>query len=367
MLAGDRRIGRQGSVAPQAGAIYGWVGAPLLPGGRNNQKGSRRPCDPQVTVERKMRMMPVKTKPTFRRLWVKFPMWGIGLRMRVLHGDPDVWFTVSHEPTDGSPWGQTRAYSSGAAPVGPTSVRYIAEAETRLRLDAVHDYFVALRTAMAGRRVYSLYVMCRSTIEACAFATWVFDPEAEPSERLLRGLMLGEHSLKNRLQSLRRFDRLCPGEMDSAYLSDVARATSDVEARLGEIKRAVEAIRADIAPTTGPGGERSLTVPSPTRRISEMLVEDIGMPQGWDAYHRLSGVAHSEGLAIFDTWSIDGRKPSIDYYSLLVYLHLALCSVAFSLGRRAACWGEPHKSAGLEKIIKRIERVIEGELGVRLL
>ena len=314
-----------------------------------------------------MRMIPVKTKPTSRRLWVKFPMWEIGLRMRVLHGDPDVWFTVSHEPADGSPWGQTRAYSSGVAPVGSTSIRHIVEPEARLRLDAVHDYFVALRTAMAGRRVYSLYVMCRSTIEACAFAAWVFDPEAEPSERLLRGLMLREQSLDKRLKSLRQFDRLCPGEMDSAYLSDVARATSEVETRLGEIKRAIEELRADVAPTKGPADKGSLTIPSSTRRISEMLVEDIRMPQGWDAYHRLSGVAHSEGIAIFDTWNIDGRKPSIDYYSLLEYLHLALCSVAFSLGRRATCWGEPHKSAGLEKIIERIEHVIEGEPRVKLL
>ena len=314
-----------------------------------------------------MRMMPVKTKPTSRRLWVKIPMWEIGLRMRVLHGDPDVWFTVSHEPADGSPWGQTRAYSCGLAPVGSTSVRYIVEPEAQLRLDAVHDYFVALRTAMAGRRVYSLYVMCRSTIEACAFAAWVFDPEAEPSERLLRGLMLTEQSFDQRLKSLRQFDRRCPGELDSAYLSDVARATSEVETRLGEIKRAVGGIRADIASTKDPADKRSVAVPSSTDRVSEMLVEDIGMPQGWDAYHRLSGVAHSEGIAISGTWNMDGRKPSIDYYSLLEYLHLALCSVAFSLGRRAACWGEPHKSAGLEKIIKRIEHVIEGEPGVTLL
>ena len=272
-----------------------------------------------------MRMIPVKTKPTSRRLWVKFPMWEIGLRMRVLHGDPDVWFTVSHDPADGSPWGQTRAYSSGLAPVGSTSIRHIVEPEAQLRLDAVHDYFVALRTALAGRRVYSLYVMCRSTIEACAFAAWVFDPEAEPSERLLRGLMLTEQSLDKSLKSLRQFDRLCPGELDSAYLSDVARATSEVETRLGEIKRAVGEIRADIASTKGPTDEGSLTVPSSTRRIREMLVQDIGMPQGWDAYHRLSGVAHSEGTAILGTWNMDGRsrRSTITASSITCILHSA--------------------------------------------
>ena len=47
-----------------------------------------------------------------------------------------------------------------------------------------------LRSAMRTRRVYSLYAMCRATIEACAFASWVLDPDIEPAERLLRGLHL---------------------------------------------------------------------------------------------------------------------------------------------------------------------------------
>ena len=93
-------------------------------------------------------------------------------------------------------WDQTRAYGSGLDQLDSGSVIDLVEAEARTRLDAAHDYFVGLRTAMSNRRVYSLYAMCRSTMEACAFATWVFDPAAEPAERLLRGLLLRERSLR---------------------------------------------------------------------------------------------------------------------------------------------------------------------------
>ena len=91
------------------------------------------------------------------------------------------------------------------------------------------------------------------------------------------------------------------------------------------------------------------------------------MPQGLDAYHRMGGVAHSEPIAIIATWNFNEDKPSIDYYSFLEFLHLAVCSIHFSLERRAACWGQSYKSAGLLKIIRRLEAVIEGEPDVRLM
>ena len=315
-----------------------------------------------------MRMTPVKTRPMSRHLWVKFLVWEIVLRMKVLHGDPDVWFLESIAPTGGSPCEQTRAYGSGLANVGSVSVIHLAESEAQFRVDAIHDYFRVLRAAMWSRSVYSIYVMCRSTIEACAFAAWVFDPEVKPAERLLRGLLLRERSLHKLLKSLReemeghRLDELDPG-----YLADVATARSKAETQLDEIRRAIGGIRADLESMEGPPPKRPLTAPSATRLIRKMFLDDMGMPQGSDAYHRLSGVAHSEAIAIIATWSLDGGKPSIDYYSFLKYLHLALCSIDFSLGRRAACWGQTHKSAGLHKIIGRVEHIIEGEPDVHLM
>ena len=95
-----------------------------------------------------------------------------------------------------------------------------------------------------------------------------------------------------------------------------------------------------------------------------MLSDEMELPQGFDAYHRLSGVAHSQPTAIFGTWSTDGRKPSIDYANFLMYLHLALCSLAFSLGRRASCWGKTPKDSRLHKTIGLTERIMAGEPGV---
>ena len=131
-----------------------------------------------------MRMTPAKTKPIARHIRVKFLMWGIAVRMKRLWRDPDVWLTVSTAPADGSPWAQTRAYASGVEQIDSGSVIHAAEPEAQLRLDAVHDYFVGTRGAMWTRSVYSLHALCRSTIEACAFAAWVFDPDAAPAVRL---------------------------------------------------------------------------------------------------------------------------------------------------------------------------------------
>ena len=293
-------------------------------------------------------------------------MWGIGLRMKLLHGDPDVWLLESRTPTDGSPWALARTYGDQLAPVGGDSVRHIVEAEAQLRLDALHDYFAGLTAAMRTRRVYSLHVMCRSTIEACAFASWVFDPEVEPAEQLLRGLLLRVQSLDRRLRTLGAIEENRSGEVDLEQLAEATRARSVTQTHIEEIKRIIQDAHSDLKSTNATTPERPLRAPTATHRVREMLIDNIGLPQGSDAYHRMSGVAHSEAIAIFETWNLDGGKPSIDYYEFLIYLHLALCSIDFSLERRAVCWGEPRKTAGLHKVIERIEHIIKGEPGVRL-
>lgn len=290
-------------------------------------------------------------------------MWMIAARMRELHGNPDVWFLESPAPADDSPWAQTRAAAYSADQLGVGSVSDLAELQARTRLNAVHDYFAVLRMAMSNRRVYSLYAICRSTIEACAFATWVYDPAAEPTQRLLRGLLLTEQSLNKHLKSLRELQEDPYGEMDSDGLADLAETLSHTESHLDEVNAAIEDIRAAHEAANTP--RRSLRVPSATQRIREMLCDDMGMLQGSDAYHRLSGVAHSDPIAILATWNFAQDKLSIDYYSLLEFLHLAVCSIDFSLQRRAACWGQPYNSAGLLKVIRRLEGVIEGEPDVR--
>ena len=311
-----------------------------------------------------MRMIPVKTRPVLRHIRVKFLVWGIALRMRLLPEEPDVWYTASTAPADASPWAQTRACASGVGQIDSGSFVHVVEAEAQLRLDAVHDYFVGLRGAMWTRSVYSLHALCRSTIEACAFAAWVFDPDAAPAERLLRGLMLREQWLHEHQRALVRIEEAgrC-GELCSDGLADIARARSVTQTNLVDVQRTIQSVRVDLGSVSG----LSSGVPSKTERIGEMLVSDIEMPQAVDAYHRLSGVAHSAAGAIFSTWSVDRGRPSIDYYSFLEPLHLALSSIHFSMERRAICWGETHKSAGLLRIIERIERILEGEPDVQLI
>ena len=311
-----------------------------------------------------MRMTPVKTKPVLGHIRVKFLVRGIALRMRLLHKQLDAWYTASTAPADGSPWAQTRAYGSGVGQIDFGSATHVVDAEAQLRLDAVHDYFVGLRGAMWTSSVYSLHALCRSTIEACAFAAWVFDPDAAPEERLLRGLMLREQWLHKHHKTLVRMAEAGRrGEWGSEHLSDIARASSVTETHLGDVQRTIEDVRVDLGWVSGLSSE----VPYKTERIREMLVNDMEMPQGVDAYHRLSGVTHSAAGAILSTWSVDRGRPSIDYYSFLEPLHLALCSIHFSMGRRAFCWGETHKGAGLVRIIERLERVLEGEADVQLI
>lgn len=310
-----------------------------------------------------MRMMPVKTRPIWRRIWVKVPMWEIGLRMRELHGNPDVWFLASPTPNKGSPWEQTQAYASGLVQFDVGSVVDVAYLEALARIDAVHDYFAVMRTAMSNRRVYSLYAICRSAIEACAFATWVFDPGAEPTVRLLRGLLLRERSLATHMKSLRKLLEDPYGELDSSDVADINQAMSNAGTHLNEINRAIQDIGAAHRPGQPPLA-RSLQIPSATRRIREMLCDEMEMPHGLDAYHRMSGVAHSESVAIFATWNFDGDRLSIDYFSFLEFLHLAVCSIDFCLERRSTCWGQSYKRTRLAKIIRRLERIIAGEPNV---
>ena len=308
-----------------------------------------------------MRMIPVKTKPVFRRVWVRLLMWELNWRMKQLQNDIDVWFPASAPPVNGSPWEATQTYADDLKHAGHSNLIHIAKSEATLRLDAVEDHFFMLRAAMRTRRVYSLYVMCRSTIEACAFASWVFDPTIEPAERLLRGLLLREDALRWELRSLNSIAKDRTQYLDADSIAELDQARDAAEADRDAVGQAIERIRAEVEAKNGaPPGKP----PSFEARIKEMLCDDLGMPQGYDAYHRMSGVAHSRPTAMVSTWSIDDRRPSINYFNFLVYVHLALCSVAFSVGRRADCWGETPRNSKLHKIIGRVERIVAGEPGV---
>ncbi len=118
-----------------------------------------------------MRIAPVKSNGARRCVRVTLGRWEIGLRMRELHGDPDAWLSESKLPADGSPWSQTRAHPAADTQVGPGSAIDLVETELHLRLYAVHDYFVGLRAVTGTRSPCSLHVLCRTTIDACAYAT----------------------------------------------------------------------------------------------------------------------------------------------------------------------------------------------------
>lgn len=314
-----------------------------------------------------MRMTPIKSKGALRRVHVTLRRWEIGLRMRELHGDPAIWLLESKAPTDGSPWGHTRACPGAARQVGPGSAVEVVESEARMRVYAVHDYFVGLRAATGARSPYSLYVMCRAVIEACAFATWVFDPAAQPEERLLRGLHLAKEPLRRRLRSLEAMESDATGFWGEDFLSDVASASNQASDYQNNIERAVQGIHAELEKADERTSRGSSRVPMASQRVREMLCDEMELPQGLDAYHRMSGVAHSEALAIIGTWNWDTKRPSIDYFSFLEFLHLALCAVDFMLERRAVCWGETCKLKKLHRIVHRVERIIEREPGVQMI
>ena len=311
-------------------------------------------------------MTPVRTSGAMRRLGVMVRRWDIALRMWEMHDDADIWFTESSKPGADSPWAKTSAHELANEQIGPVLAIHIAAAEAQLRLDAVHDYFKMLRAATTSRSAYSLYVLCRATVEACAFSTWVFDPTAEPGERLLRGLLLRKRALEQFLRSLRKFTTNGECDAEPAYVASVAEAYRHADAQLCDVERAIRRICADLVPssTSTPGSwDRA---PSATDRIRHMLCDDLDLPQGFDAYHRMSGVAHSEAIGIIGTWNAEGGKPSIDYYNFLEPLHLALCSIHFALQRRSDCWGETYRAPKLHKIIGRVEHIIEREPGVQM-
>ena len=312
-----------------------------------------------------MRMTPVKTKGAWRRLRVMLRRWEMGLRMRELHGDPDAWLLEAKTPVDGSPWSQTRAHPAAGTLIDPGSAVEVVESELRLRLYAVHDYFVGLRTATTTRSVYSLHVLSRSTIEACAFASWVFDPAARPAERLLRGLQLTQDPLRRRLASLQAESCDAPGPGDEALVSELTTAMNGVRAFQESAERLVRDLHAELEADQGNTASVPQEIPSPTRRVTEMLCDEMGMPREIDAYNRMSGIAHSKALSIIGTWNWDAKRPSIDYFSFLEFLHLALCSTDFMLARREACWGETRNGKKLHRIIDRVERILEGEPGVQ--
>lgn len=304
----------------------------------------------------------MKTMGPLRRPGIMLRRWEIGLRMRELHGDPDVWLPKSRTPEPGSPWNQSRAHSAASVRIGSGSAVDLLEAEARLRLEAIQDYFVALRAAMRTRSVYSLHVMCRTAIEACAFSAWVFDPVAVPEERLLRGLILSKQSTSSQMKSLRSMRDNGSYGLTADERQEVERAHSEAKNHAHDAERIIGEIGAELVARKG----ESFKPPSRTRRVREMLCDDMGMPQGLDAYHRLSRVVHSEASGIIGTWNLDGAKPFIDYYTFLEPLHLALCSIHFALEQRGACWGETYKASKLHKIIRRVERIIEVEPGVQL-
>lgn len=302
-----------------------------------------------------------------RRAWVKFRLWEIRLRMWEQYGEADVWFPESYEPLPGSPWSETNAHQFADTLAGPLSVMSTVDAEAKLRVEAMQDYFAGLQALTRTRSVYSLIVLSRSAIEACAFASWLFEPEVEPSQRLLRGLKLTKQALGESLKSFRALEKDGCEESDSDYRAQVVEARDHAEARIGEIDLAIERIRSDCQLAGAALSEQSAQVPGATERVRKMLCDEMQLPHGFDAYHRMSSVAHSEAIGIIGTWNANWKKPSIDYFDMLEFVHLALSSIYFTLDRRAQCWGETFKGTRLRKIINRVGRIIEGESGVRLI
>ena len=103
-----------------------------------------------------MRTTPVRTKPAARRIWVRLLMWDIGLRAKVLQGDPDVWLPEPLTPNPGSPWEAARALEPALEQAGHRHVVPMVEAEAKLRLETAHDYFHGMRAAARTRSAYSL-------------------------------------------------------------------------------------------------------------------------------------------------------------------------------------------------------------------
>jgi len=305
-----------------------------------------------------MRMTPVRTKPAVRRLWVWLLMWDIGVRAKALQGDPDVWLPEPLAPRSGTPWDATRALKPTLEQAGHRDIIPMVEAEAKLRLETARDYFHGIRAAARTRRAYSLYALCRATIEACAFASWLFDPDADPAERLLRGMQLRGQAVDSHLRSLRSMANQPPDWVGPYLPAEVDQVLEAAEEHRSEIEQAALFLRAALETQ---GCASPAKTPPTGQRVRELLCDEMGLPQGYDAYHQMSGVTHSRAFAILGTWNADKGKPSISYSTFLNPLHLALCSISFTFDRRANCWGGTHKHSGLHKMISRIERIITGE------
>ena len=304
-----------------------------------------------------MRITPVKPVSSWRLIWMRLRLWKIAIRMKELHGNPDVWFTESTSPKDGSPWALTHKYANTCGASGPTNVIHAVKAEAEFRFESMQDFFAGMQSVMRTRQAYSLYVLSRSAIEASAFATWVYDPDIEPEERLLRGLLLRAEHLEHEIRAVNTElrDGHTTDASDQDYLADVTSVKKKVD-------RAVQQTHTDLQSRTMQPSTALPSVPSKTRRVREMLLEDMGLPMGSDAYHRLSGIAHSQALAIADIWNLSKSKPFIDYFNFLVYLDLAVRSIDFSLNRRAVCWGESYKGTRIKTITRNLDRILSSEL-----
>ena len=122
-----------------------------------------------------MRITPVKPVSSWRRIWVRLHLWEIAIRMKEVHGNPDVWFTEPPSPKDSSPWALTEEYVNSCEEPEPEHLIYAVKSEGEYRIESMQDFFAGLQPAMRTRQVYSLYVLSRATIEASAFATWVYE------------------------------------------------------------------------------------------------------------------------------------------------------------------------------------------------
>ena len=236
-----------------------------------------------------MRITPVKSVSSWRRIWVRLRLWKIAIRMKKLHVNLDVWFTESTSPKDGSPWALTEEYVDSCEVPEAEQLIYAVKSEGEYRIESMQDFFAGMQSVMRTRQAYSLYVLSRSAIEASAFATWVYDPDIEPEERVLRGLLLRAEHLEHEIRALNTElrDGHTTDEADQDYLAEVTRVKKKVD-------RALQQTHTDLQSRTMQPSTALPSVPSKTRRIREMLLEDMGLPHGSDAYNRLSGVAHSQ-------------------------------------------------------------------------
>lgn len=86
---------------------------------------------------RLVRITPVKTEGTWRRVDVMLCCWAIDRWMRTLHRELDLWLPKSIAPERGSPWEQSRLHRHAELPIGSATVIDVVVAEAHLRHDAI--------------------------------------------------------------------------------------------------------------------------------------------------------------------------------------------------------------------------------------